>query len=343
MAADPRFFPAAGPFTLAELAGRAGGTSVGEGTRSFTGVASLSAAGPGDVSFIEARRHLEALKASKAGAVVCAEALAGERPEGCAAIVVAQPYLGFARVAAAFHPPPPPLPGIHPTAVVAPDAEIGEGSEIGPYAVIGARARIGAGCLIGPHVTVGAGVEMGEGCRLHSHASVSHAILGRGVVLHPGARVGQEGFGFATTPQGEHVTMPQLGLVRIGDRAEVGANTCIDRGSQSDTVIGPGTRLDNLVQVGHNVRTGMGCVIVSQVGISGSTELGDFVQAGGQAGFAGHLKIGSMARIGAQAGVIADVPARGQVVGYPAMPGRDYWKMMAWLRRAALRGGGRGD
>ncbi len=193
--------------------------------------------------------------------------------------------------------------------MVAEDAALEEGTEVGPYAVIGAGARIGAGCVVGAHVVVGPGVEIGEGSRLHPHCSVSHAILGRGVVLHPGARIGQEGFGFAPTPDGRFETMPQLGRVILRDAVEIGANACVNRGSQGDTVLGPGTRLDNLVQIGHNVRAGRGCVIVAQAGISGSTTLGDWVQVAAQAGLAGHLQVGAKARIGGQAGVMNDVPA----------------------------------
>jgi UDP-3-O-[3-hydroxymyristoyl] glucosamine N-acyltransferase len=254
-------------------------------------------------------------------------------PEGTIAILADQPYLGFGRVARLFHPPPGPRPGIHPTAGVDGDAMLGEGVEVGPYAVIGAAARIGAGCVIGAHVVVGPGVEIGEGSRLHPHCSVSHAILGREVVLHPGARIGQEGFGFAATPDGRFETMPQLGRVILGDAVEVGANACVDRGSQGDTVLGPGTRLDNLVQIGHNVRAGRGCILVAQVGISGSTALDDWVQVAAQAGLAGHLRVGAKARIGAQAGVMNDVPAGTDVVGSPAWPAREFWRALSRLRK----------
>jgi UDP-3-O-[3-hydroxymyristoyl] glucosamine N-acyltransferase len=217
--------------------------------------------------------------------------------------------------------------------VIDPAARLGAGCEIGPFAVIGAGAEIGAGCVIGPHAVVADGVVLGEGCRIGAHASVSHCIAGRFVVLHPGVRIGQEGFGFAVTPEGRFETVPQLGRVLLGDFVEVGANACIDRGSQGDTVLGAGTRLDNLVQVGHNVRTGRGCVIVAHVGIAGSVTLGDGVQLGGQAGVAGHLTIGDRARVGAQAGVMGDVPAGTDVVGSPAWPAKDTLRAFAALRR----------
>lgn len=215
----------------------------------------------------------------------------------------------------------------------------GRGCEVGALAVIGAGAEIGPGCIIGPHAVVGEGVVLGEGCQLGAHVSVSHCLAGRFVVLHPGARVGQEGFGFAVTPEGRFETMPQLGRVILGDFVEVGANACVDRGSQSDTVLGPGTRLDNLVQIGHNVVTGQGCVLVAHVGIAGSVTLGNGVQLGGQAGVAGHLTIGDRARIGAQSGVMADVSAGSDVVGSPAWPARETLRAFAALRRLGQKAG----
>ncbi|WP_408902304.1 UDP-3-O-(3-hydroxymyristoyl)glucosamine N-acyltransferase [Roseicella aerolata] len=331
--ADPRFFPTSGPQRLADIAAAAAASFEGDGERRFTGVAPLQSAGPEDVSFLDNRRYAQLLKDTKAGAIVLAAPFAAQVPPGAVALVTPQPYLGFARIARLLHPLPEPLPGIHPTAVVAPGAVVGPGTEIGPYVVIGAGARIGAGCIIHAHVTIGPAVEIGDGCRLHPHVSVSHAILGQGVVLHPGARIGQEGFGFAPTPDGRFETMPQLGRVLLGDFVEVGANSCVDRGSQGDTVLGPGTRLDNLVQIGHNVRTGRGCVVVGQAGISGSTTLEDFVTIAAQAGLTGHLRIGTQARVGAQSGVMNDVPAKTDVMGSPSMPVREYWRSIARLRK----------
>jgi len=179
---------------------------------------------------------------------------------------------------------------------------------------------------------IGEGVVLGPDCRVGALASVSHAILGARVYLYPGCRIGQEGFGFATTDQG-FLTIPQLGRVLIEDDVEVGANSCIDRGSAQDTVIGAGSRLDNLVQIGHNVRMGRCCVIVAQSGISGSTVLEDFVVIAAQAGLAGHLRIGRKARVGAQAGVMANVEADADVVGSPAEPIRDFFRGVATLRK----------
>jgi UDP-3-O-[3-hydroxymyristoyl] glucosamine N-acyltransferase len=216
--------------------------------------------------------------------------------------------------------------------VVAADAAVDPGAEIGPLAVIGNHAEIGPRCCIGPAAIIGDGVVLGADCRIGAHATLSHALLGDRVIVYPGARIGQDGFGFAVGGEG-FVSVPQIGRVVIEDDVEIGANTTIDRGSLHDTLIGAGSRLDNLVQIGHNVRLGRGCVIVSQVGISGSTILEDHVMVGGQAGFTGHLRIGMRARIGAQAGVMSDVPPGADVVGSPAWPAREFFRHVAVLRR----------
>ena len=203
--------------------------------------------------------------------------------------------------------------------------------------MIGPDAEIGPGCRIGPRAVIAAGVVMGRDCRVGAARSVSHALIGHRVYIYPGARIGQEGFGFAMTPNG-FLTVPQLGRVILEDDVEIGANSTVDRGAAHDTVIGAGSRLDNLVQIGHNVRMGRCCVVAAQAGISGSTVLGDFVQIGAQAGLTGHLRIGARARIGAQAGIMSDVEAGAEVVGSPAMPVREFFRNVAVLRRLARRG-----
>lgn len=335
MGADPRFFPSRGPYALSAIAATAGVSVDGAADRPFTDVAPLDQAGPQEIAFLEGRRMLAALRETRAGAVLVAAAAAKDVPAGCIALVTETPQLAYARVAAMFHPRAVAVPGIHPTAVVAPDARIGAGTEIGPHAVIGAGAEIGEGCIIGPQAVVGAGCVLGARSVLWAQASMEYCIAGAGVVLHQGARVGNEGFGFITTKTGEHVTVPQIGRVVLGDGVEIGANSCVDRGAGGDTVLGPGTRLDNLVQIGHNVKTGRGCVIVAQVGIAGSAELGDYVVVAAQAGLVGHIKVGAQARIGAQAGVMNDVPAATDVVGSPAWPARETLRAFARLRQLA--------
>ena len=334
---DPRFFRRAAPHTLATIAAAAGLTPHPAPDRCFTGVGPLHQAGPDEVSFLDNPRYADSLATTRAGAVVLAPALLPRLPPTAIGLATANPYLAWARICTLFFPPPAPQPGIHPTALVDPSATIAASAEIGPHATIGAHAIIADTVRIGPHSTIGPGVVIGPGTDIGAHVSLSHAILGHSVRILPGARIGQEGFGFAPDGQGGFVSVPQLGRVLIHDRAEIGANVTIDRGSLRDTVIGPGTRIDNLVQLGHNVRLGRGCVLVSQSGISGSTTLGDYVQVAGQAGLTGHLTVGDRARIGAQAGVMENVPAGASIVGSPAQPVREFFQHVMALRRLATR------
>jgi UDP-3-O-[3-hydroxymyristoyl] glucosamine N-acyltransferase len=255
-------------------------------------------------------------------------------PAGTIALIIADPAAGWAQLAALFHPVPAVIPGIHPSAVVATNASVDPTTEVCAHAVIDPFADIGPNCRIGPGAVIGAGVVLGEACRIGAHASISHAILGARVCIFPGARIGQEGFGFTISSQGFQ-TIPQLGLVILEDDVEVGANTTIDRGALRDTVIGAGTRLDNLVQVGHNVRIGRYCAVAALAGISGSVEIGDFVVVGGQAGFASHVRVGAKAQIGAQSGVMSDLAPGAVVVGSPARPAREVFREIATLKRLA--------
>jgi UDP-3-O-[3-hydroxymyristoyl] glucosamine N-acyltransferase len=330
---DERFFARSGPYPLATVAKAAGGTAL-DVDLLLTGVAPLQAAGPSEVSFLDNRRYASVLEKTSAGAVIVHPEMAARVPAGTVPIVTTAPYEGWARVAALFHPAPPVSPGIHPSAIVEEGARVDPSAEIGPFSVIEAGAEIGARCKLGPHVAIGRGVVIGPDCRIGAHASVSHTIMGARVYLYPGARIGQEGFGFAATKDG-FLTVPQLGRVILEDDVEVGANSTIDRGSTRDTVIGAGSRLDNLVQIAHNVRLGRCCVIVAQVGIAGSTVIEDFVQIGGQAAIAGHLTIERGAKIGAQAGVMSDVPPGAILVGSPARPRQEFFRQVAILKRMA--------
>ena len=334
-AGDDRFFARSGPFDLQKVADAAGGTVRGS-PRNLAGVAPLGAAGPAHVSFLDNKRYLPALETTRAGAVIVSSAFADRVPSSTAAVVTDDPYVAWARVAALFHPPAPVRPGVHPAAVVEPGASVDATAEIGPCAVVGAGAQVGPRCRVGAGAVIGSNVVLGADTRVGVLASISHAVVGERVHIYPGARIGQEGFGFATTATG-FLTVPQLGRVLLEDDVEVGANSTVDRGSTQDTVIGAGSRLDNLVQIGHNVRLGRCCVVVAQAGISGSTVLEDFVVVAAQAGLTGHLRIGRKARVGAQAGVMSDVEAGHDIVGSPAMPVREFFRNVAVLRRLARR------
>ncbi len=330
---DPRFFARTGPHTLAAIVDAAKAEAPPRRLM-FTGIAPLQTATAEQVSFLDNKKYLDALEATGAGAVIVHPDLAHRVPSTAVAIQTTEPYVAWARVASLFFPVPPAVPGIHASAVVSPDARVDPTAEIGPLAVIGARAEIGPRCRVGALAVIGDGVVIGRDCRIGPQATVTHALIGDRVYIYPGARIGQDGFGFAISADG-YLSVPQIGRVVIEDDVEIGANTTIDRGSMHDTVVGAGSRLDNLVMIAHNVRIGRACVIVSQVGISGSTILEDQVMVAGQAGLIGHLHIGQGARIGAQAGVMADVPARAEIVGSPAQPVRSFFREIATLRRLA--------
>lgn len=337
--ADPRFYTAAGPFSLKVLA-EVSGARIGDGADPqalFADVRPLADAGAKHVSFLDNKRYLASFRKSRAGACLVHPELAEKAPKKMALLLTKEPYHAYARVARSFYPEEPVAPALAAEASVDKNARLGKGARIEPGAVIGARAEIGAGCYIGANAVIGRGVIVGKGCVIGACASLAYCIVGDRVIVHPGVRVGQDGFGFAPGPKG-HLKVPQLGRVIIGDDVEIGANTTIDRGSGPDTVIGAGTKIDNLVQIAHNVKIGRNCIIVSQVGISGSTEIGDFVMIGGQAGLTGHLRIGAGARIAAQSGVMRDLEAGAEVGGSPSRPMRQWLREQVILQRMTKKG-----
>jgi UDP-3-O-[3-hydroxymyristoyl] glucosamine N-acyltransferase len=338
--ADRSFFENAGPLSLSALAEIAEAQLAPgvDGDKQVSDVAPLDVAGPHDLSFFDNRRYLGQFLASGAGACIVDPEFAGRAPDGMALLLTKRPYRGYAKVAQAFYPVPRARPGVHPSAVVDPSAAVGEGSEVGPGVVIGAGAQVGRGCRIEANAVIGDAVVVGDGTVIGPNASLAFCHIGRACQVHAGARIGTRGFGFSMDPEG-FVDVPQLGRVLVEDGVEIGANSTIDRGAGPDTVIGAGAKIDNLVQIGHNVRIGRGCVLVAQSGVAGSSVLQDFVAVAAQAGVSGHLKIGAGARIGAKAGVMRDVPGGMTVLGSPARPVRDFFRLVAlWDRQLKARG-----
>lgn len=342
--ADPRFHKRGGPYRLGEIASRCGARLGGAASPDMliVDVAPLDRAQEGDLSFLDNPKYADAFAATGASACFVSEKQASRAPAGLALLFAPKPYLSYARAAQLFYPAGAVGPGCHATAAVASDARIGSGVSIGAHAVIESGAEIGNGTSIGPGAVIGRNVVVGNDCRIGSHVSLSHCLIGSRVTLHPGVRIGQDGFGFAPDPAG-HVKVPQLGRVMIGDDCDIGANTTIDRGSGPDTVIGPGCWIDNLVQIGHNVTLGRGCIIIAQAGIAGSTRLDDFVVMAAQSGIAGHLHVGAGARIAAQGGVMTDIPPGESFAGSPALKAKEYFRQVAVVRRLAARKGGQDE
>lgn len=337
MPPDPRFFPPAGPFSLEQLAAISGATAVARGAerQEFSDVAALDEADAATVSFLDNKGYVDQFRETKAGCCIVAEPFADQAPAETCLLVSDDPYLAYAKVAAAFHPdsdltfcPSGDDGAVHPS------AQIGAGTTLGQGVVIGPNAYIGENCIIGPNTYIGDAVTVGNNCRIGPSVSIRFSVIGNNVSLFAGVRLGEPGFGFAASPGGA-VTVPQVGRVLIEDDVEIGANSTIDRGAGPDTVIGAGTRIDNLVQIGHNVRIGEGCIIVAQTGVAGSTVIGNGVQIGGQVGIAGHLTIGDGAKIAAQSGIMRDIAPGVTVAGSPAVPVKQYFRQVAALLRLA--------
>lgn len=333
----PGFFDRSGPFTLARILEISGAEAPADADLNMEviDVLALDQAGDGQLSFFDNPKYLDAFQNTRASACFVSEKNSGKAPAGTIPLKSNQPYRSFALALAQFYPDAMHQAHakgfkastykngihktarleqgviVHPGAFIGPEVWIGEGTTVAPGARIGYRTHIGRDCYIGPNVTI------------------SNSLIGNRVIVHPGVCIGQDGFGFAMGPQG-HLKVPQIGRVIIQDDVEIGANSTIDRGALKDTVIGEGTKIDNLVQIGHNVIIGRHCVIVSQVGIAGSAQLGDGVVIGGQGGISGHVQIGSGAQIAAQGGVHRDIPSGERWGGTPVKP------MTVWLKEVAL-------
>ncbi|MHC5067124.1 MAG: UDP-3-O-(3-hydroxymyristoyl)glucosamine N-acyltransferase [Planctomycetota bacterium] len=303
--------------TAGSIAALLDGEVIGDGSVAITGISSLTEAQPGDISFLANPKYAPFLAETNASAVIVGRA---EDCPGLTQIVVANPDHAFARVVETYGPKPSRLPtGVHPSAVIGDGVTLGEDVAIGAYAVIADGATVAAGSRIYPHAFIGEGAAIGAECTIYPHATIRERCqLGDRVIIHSGAVIGSDGFGYASV-EGVHHKIPQVGIVVIGDDVEIGANTSIDRARFGQTVIGTGTKVDNLVQIAHNVHIGAHCIVVSQVGVAGSTTIGNHVTLAGQSGVAGHLTIGDQVIVAGQSGVTKNVPAKAVVQGNPAM------------------------
>ena len=308
------------------------GNPAGDVGREIRGVAALETAGPTELAYVESPRAVDQAAASRAGCLLVPE---GMSLPGHTTIAVPHPKLALVRAAEALHPAPSPPPGIHSTAVVAPDAQLAPDCSVGAHVVIESGVTVGAKTRLSPGVFLGAGVQVGAQCILHPRVSVyPGARIGNRVIIHAGAVIGSDGFGYVLA-EGRQVKFPQLGKIVIEDDVEIGSNTTLDHGSLGSTVIGRGTKIDNLVQIAHNVKVGRHCIIVSQTGISGSSEVGDYVVMAGQVGVGEHARIEDRVIVGGQAGVLPGKIVRsGSIIwGTPSRPMSEYKKTIARMAR----------
>ena len=341
--ADPRFFTRAGPFKIGELALQIG-AQMPDGADSgllINDIEDIVTASGDSLCFVADKKYFPQLAETRAAAVLLGKAHLGACPPHIIALACEDPYAGMARAAKAIYPDaaharPMPgqiqagAPGIHPT------AKIGENCEIASSATIGANAEIGDNTHLAAHVVIGEGVALGRDCTLGAGAVVGYSLVGDRVIIHSGSRIGQCGFGFV--PGKAHLKMPQLGRVIIQSDVEMGANCTIDRGTLGDTIIGEGSKLDNLVHLAHNVVLGRHVFMAGQSGIAGGTHIGDYCQVGGQAGIYGHLTLGAHVVVGAKSSVTRSFPDNTQLMGIPARPAREFLRETAILKRLAKSG-----
>ena len=333
---DPRFFEDLGPVRLGELATLTGAVlaDADQAGRLVGRVAVLAHAGPDTITFLADRKYASALAEARPAACFLPPGLEALAPDGCAVLTAANPQGAYALAAQRLH-----RPRAAGTQAVAADALLEADVILGPGAVVGPAAQIGRGTRIGANTVIGAGVTIGRDCDIAANVTIGFALIGDRVKILSGARIGEPGFGATAGPKGL-IDIPQLGRVILQDGVSVGANSTIDRGAFDDTVIGENTKIDNLVQIAHNVKVGRNCVMAAHTGISGSVTVGDGAQFGGRAGVADHVTIGAGARVGAAAGVMKDIPAGETWGGMPARPIRHWLKETAWLARMANRKAG---
>jgi UDP-3-O-[3-hydroxymyristoyl] glucosamine N-acyltransferase len=339
------FFSVAAGLTVAEIATLTGAKPYAGADldRRLTGIAPIDGAEPGDLSFINDTKFAGALAATKAGAVLTSERFAPDAPGHVAVLCADKPYDAFVRVArqlyrSALRPTSVfGTVGVAPNASVHPTAELGDDVTVDPFAVIGPSAKVGSGSLIGAHAVVGEGVRVGRDCAIGAHCTITHAHLGDRVIIHPGCHIGQDGFGYVSGAGG-HVKVPQVGSVVMHDDVEIGSGTRIDRGGMRDTVIGEGTKIDNLCQIGHNCVIGKHCIIVAQSGLSGSVTIEDNVVLGPRTGIIPHITVGKGAITASRSTIYDNVPAGAVWGGFPAKPKMQWMREVLALQRLAGRG-----
>ncbi|MBB5745763.1 UDP-3-O-(3-hydroxymyristoyl)glucosamine N-acyltransferase [Brevundimonas variabilis] len=333
---DARFFLTLDAIKVSDLAERIGGTLVRGGDAVVTGVAPLATADDQTVAFLGDRKFVEAMASTSAGCVILPESAVELAPSSAAVITSREPQAAWSRAALALH-----RPILLDHAASVSEVCEDESVSLAPGVVLGKGARIGRGTHVGANTVIGPGVQIGRNCQIGSQVTLGFALIGDRVTILSGARIGEAGFGAAGSSTGP-VDVPQLGRVILQDGVTIGANTCIDRGAFDDTVVGENSKIDNLVQIGHNCVIGRNALIAAHTGISGSVRVGDNVMFGGKAGIGDHISIGEGARVAAGAGVLADIPAGETWSGYPAKPIRQFLRETVWLARQVTRKKGEG-
>jgi UDP-3-O-[3-hydroxymyristoyl] glucosamine N-acyltransferase len=344
---EPQFLKQTDGLTLSDIVALTGAKAPADAPRDtrIVDVAPVDTAGPADLTFVEQPKYLSQLARTQAGICLVSPRFASQVPARVVALQTEAPYRALVAVSRALFPGalrPSSFcgnEGVSPGAHVDSTARLEDAVIVDAGAVIGPDVEIGADTLIGANAVIGPGVRIGRGCAIGPGVTISNALIGDRVIIHAGARLGLDGFGYLHGPRG-HEKIPQVGRVIVQDDVEIGANTTIDRGAMRDTVIGEGTKIDNLVQIAHNVEIGRRCIIVSQTGISGSVVIGDYVVMGGQVGLKDHLTIGDGVQLAARSGVMEDVPAGSKFGGYPAQPARDWMRSVLTLRRLSRQSSG---
>lgn len=334
--ADVKFFKNCGPFSANDLAEHTQSKIIGDASIKVNDINTLESAKAGEISFFSNSKYKKAFAQTKASVCICDNASIEIAPKGITLLINSNPYAAYALVTQKFYKAPPAPATIAKTAVLDPSANLGTKTHISDFSVIGKNVKIGSNCFIGANTVICDGVSIGDNTKVMHNTTISHTLIGDNCTIYSGCRIGQDGFGFAPSPQGI-TKVEQLGRVIIGNHVEIGANSTIDRGAIEDTAIGDGTKIDNLVQIGHNVQIGRNCFIVAQVGIAGSVIIEDGVMIGGQAGIAGHLTIGKGCMLAAKSGIMSDLEPGSAVGGSPAVPVKQWLKIAAMLKKMSSK------